>query len=95
VRALKGPDRPVNSLQQRMKVLAALGCVDWVVPFVEETPERLVCRLKPDFLVKGGDNDPDRIPGGDCVRESGGEVCVLSYVDGVSTTQIVRSIREG
>ncbi|BAO43070.1 bifunctional D-glycero-beta-D-manno-heptose-7-phosphate kinase/D-glycero-beta-D-manno-heptose 1-phosphate adenylyltransferase HldE [Thiolapillus brandeum] len=92
VRQLKGPERPVNPLENRMHVLAALGFVDWVVPFAEETPERLICRLQPDLLVKGGDNDPDRIPGAACVRKAGGEVKVLSYVDGVSTTSIVDSI---
>lgn len=94
VRALKGGDRPVNPLQNRMHVLAALGCVDWVVPFSEETPERLICVVAPDYLVKGGDNDPDKIPGARCVREAGGSVAVLTYVDGVSTTRIVDSIRE-
>ncbi len=94
VRALKGPDRPVNRVEQRMKVLAALGCVDWVIAFSEETPESLICRLKPDFLVKGGDNDPDQIPGARCVRDNGGEVRVLTYVDGISTTRIVETIRE-
>jgi D-beta-D-heptose 7-phosphate kinase/D-beta-D-heptose 1-phosphate adenosyltransferase len=94
VRALKGADRPVNPLRNRMHVLAALGCVDWVVPFSEETPERLICELAPDYLVKGGDNDPDKIPGSKCVREAGGSVAVLTYVDGVSTTRIVDSIRE-
>ncbi len=94
VRALKGADRPVNPLDNRMKVLAALECVDWVVPFAEITPERLICRLRPNYLVKGGDNDPDQIPGGDCVRQAGGEVRVLTYVEGVSTTRIVESIRE-
>jgi D-beta-D-heptose 7-phosphate kinase/D-beta-D-heptose 1-phosphate adenosyltransferase len=76
-----------------MKVLAALGFVDWVLPFSEETPERLICRVQPDYLVKGGDNDPDKIPGAKCVREAGGQVAVLTYVDGVSTTQIIGSIR--
>jgi D-beta-D-heptose 7-phosphate kinase/D-beta-D-heptose 1-phosphate adenosyltransferase len=94
VRALKGADRPVNTLWRRMTVLAALGCVDWVVPFSEETPERLICRLKPDFLVKGGDNDPDRIPGAHCVRESGGEVRVMQFVDDCSTTGMIRTIRD-
>ena len=93
VRQLKGADRPVNTLQRRMTVLAALACVDWVVPFSEETPERLICRLKPDFLVKGGDNEPDKIPGAACVRESGGKVMVMSYVDDVSTTGLIREIR--
>ncbi len=95
VRQLKGPERPVNPLVNRMHVLAALGFVDWVVPFAEETPERLICCLRPDLLVKGGDNDPDAIPGASCVREAGGEVRVLSYIDGVSTTSIVDSIKQG
>ena len=93
VRRLKGSDRPVNTLERRMTVLAALGCVDWVVPFSEETPERLICRLKPDFLVKGGDNNPDDIPGARCVREAGGEVRVMSYVDSCSTTGTIAAIR--
>jgi D-beta-D-heptose 7-phosphate kinase/D-beta-D-heptose 1-phosphate adenosyltransferase len=94
VSALKGADRPVNPLANRMRVLAALECVDWVVPFTEETPERLICEVAPDYLVKGGDNDPDKIPGANCVRQAGGSVAVLTYVDGVSTTRIVDSIRQ-
>ncbi len=94
VRQLKGDDRPVNSLERRMIVLAALGCVDWVVPFSEETPERLICRLQPDFLVKGGDNNPDDIPGADCVRKAGGEVKVMSFVGNCSTTETINTIRE-
>ena len=94
VRDLKGPDRPVNSLERRMTVLAALACVDWVVPFVEQTPERLICRLQPDFLVKGGDNDPDSIPGSECVRESGGKVMVMEYLENCSTTGLIEAIRE-
>jgi D-beta-D-heptose 7-phosphate kinase/D-beta-D-heptose 1-phosphate adenosyltransferase len=93
VRKLKGEDRPVNPLEHRMRMLAALECVDWVLPFEEETPMRLICDVLPDILVKGGDNDPDKIPGGDCVRENGGEVRVLSYVEGVSTTEIIGTIR--
>jgi len=93
VRALKGDDRPVNTLQRRMTVLAALACVDWVVPFSEETPERLICHLKPDYLIKGGDNSPDDIPGARCVREAGGEVLVMSYVDNCSTTGLITEIR--
>ncbi len=93
VRKLKGEDRPVNPLQHRMRMLAALECVDWVLPFEEETPTRLICDVLPDILVKGGDNDPDKIPGGDCVRDNGGEVRVLSYVEGVSTTEIIGTIR--
>lgn len=94
VKRLKGEDRPVNSVDFRMRMLAALECVDWVVSFTEDEPTRLICELQPDVLVKGGDNNPDEIPGGDCVRKAGGEVKVLSYVDGVSTTQIIGSIRK-
>ena len=93
VRRLKGPDRPVNTVERRKIVLAALGCVDWVVTFSEETPERLICKLKPDFLVKGGDNNPDDIPGAACVRKAGGEVRVMSYLDNCSTTGTIASIR--
>ena len=94
VRRLKGEDRPVNTLDKRMRMLAALECVDWVVPFYEDTPTKLICDLAPDILVKGGDNDPDKIPGGDCVRKAGGEVKVLTYVEGVSTTGIISTIRK-
>ena len=94
VKRLKGPERPVNTMEKRMRMLAALECVDWVVPFYEDTPTRQICKLAPNILVKGGDNDPDKIPGGDCVREAGGEVKVLTYIDGVSTTGIISTIRE-
>ena len=94
VKRLKGADRPVNTLAKRMHMLAALECVDWVVPFFEDTPTRLICKLLPQLLVKGGDNDPDKIPGGECVREAGGAVKVLTYVEGVSTTGIIGIIRE-
>ena len=94
VRRLKGEDRPVNKVENRMRMLAALRCVDWVVAFEEDEPTRLICDLSPDILVKGGDNDPDIIPGGDCVREAGGKVMVLTYVDGISTTKIIDSIKD-
>lgn len=94
VKRLKGPERPVNTMEKRMRMLAALECVDWVVPFYEDTPTRQICKLNPNILVKGGDNDPLKIPGGDCVREAGGEVKVLTYIDGVSTTGIISTIRE-
>jgi D-beta-D-heptose 7-phosphate kinase/D-beta-D-heptose 1-phosphate adenosyltransferase len=94
VRRLKGEDRPVNKVENRMRMLAALRCVDWVVAFSEDEPTRLICDIAPDILVKGGDNVVDQIPGGDCVREAGGQVMVLTYVDGISTTKIIDSIKE-
>jgi len=93
VKRLKGEDRPINSQARRMRVLAALDCIDWVVGFNEDTPTRLICGVLPDMLVKGGDNDPAQIPGGDCVRKAGGEVKALTYVDNVSTTRIIGEIR--
>ncbi len=93
VKRIKGPERPVNTMNRRMQVLAGLSCVDWVVPFYEDTPTRLICDVSPSVLVKGGDNNPDDIPGGDCVREQGGEVLVMEYVDNCSTTGLIRSIR--
>jgi len=93
VRDLKGEDRPVNSLESRMTVLAGLAAVDWVVPFGEATPERIICAVQPDYLVKGGDNDPDKVPGARCVRDAGGEVLALDYIEGRSTTSIIHQIR--
>lgn len=95
VRRLKGAERPVNPLEQRMRVLAGLSVVDWVVPFYEDTPERLICAVQPDYLVKGGDNDPAKIPGNRCVWEAGGQVVVMDYIDGCSTTSTIARILQG
>ena len=92
VARLKGPQRPINPLSRRMQVLAGLGAVDWVVAFDDDTPAALIGEVLPDVLVKGGDYRPDDIAGADAVRAAGGEVVVLPFVDGVSTTAMVRSI---
>lgn len=94
VRRLKGRGRPVNALAQRMAVLAGLASIDWVVPFSEDTPEKLICEVRPDILVKGGDYRPEQIAGYDCVVRNGGEVRVLEYLEGHSTSRIVETIRE-
>jgi D-beta-D-heptose 7-phosphate kinase / D-beta-D-heptose 1-phosphate adenosyltransferase len=93
VKQLKGELRPINGLQERMTVLAALACVDWVVAFTEETPERLYCKLLPDVIVKGGDYSPGQVAGGDCVIKAGGEVKILQFVDGQSTTAMINKAR--
>lgn len=62
MRRLKGPGRPVNPTERRMTVLAALGAVDWVVPFAEDTPQRLIAEILPDLLVKGVTTSPKRSP---------------------------------
>ena len=93
VRRLKGQGRPVNALEHRLLMLSALDCVDAVVAFAEDTPERLICAVLPDVLVKGGDYRPEQIVGGDCVRRAGGEVKVLGFVEGHSTTGLIAKIR--
>lgn len=95
VRRLKGADRPVNPLDHRMAILAALKCVDWVVPFAEDTPQRVICRVLPDYLVKGGDYTPEQVAGHDCVTANGGRVKILDYIEGHSTTGIIKRMRAG
>lgn len=89
---LKGPKRPINPLNRRMQVLAGLGAVDWVVPFSDDTPQALIETVLPDILVKGGDYRPEDIAGGEAVMANGGEVKVLGFEDGVSTTAMISSI---
>jgi D-beta-D-heptose 7-phosphate kinase/D-beta-D-heptose 1-phosphate adenosyltransferase len=95
VRRLKGEARPVNPLEARSIVLAALAAVDWVVPFSEDTPQRLICRVGPDILVKGGDYRPEDIAGGECVVAAGGEVKVLPFLSGHSTSSMIATIKKG
>ncbi|MEZ8059293.1 bifunctional D-glycero-beta-D-manno-heptose-7-phosphate kinase/D-glycero-beta-D-manno-heptose 1-phosphate adenylyltransferase HldE [Vibrio splendidus] len=95
VKRLKGPGRPVNPTDRRMAVLAGLGAVDWVVPFSEDTPQRLISEVLPSILVKGGDYKPEEIAGGEEVIAAGGEVKVLNFEDGCSTTEIIKAIKGG
>ena len=89
VRRLKGDSRPINALEDRLLVLAGLAAVDWVVPFAEDTPARLIQAVLPDVLVKGGDYKPDEIVGGKEVLKNGGEVRVLAFRDGHSSSRII------
>jgi D-beta-D-heptose 7-phosphate kinase/D-beta-D-heptose 1-phosphate adenosyltransferase len=89
VRRLKGEARPINALEDRMLVLAGLAAVDWVVPFSEDTPARLIGAVLPDVLVKGGDYRPEDIAGAKEVLQHGGEVRVLAFRDGHSSTRII------
>ena len=93
VARLKGAGRPINTLADRMAVLAGLASVDWVVPFSEDTPEALVAEVLPDVLVKGGDYRPEDIAGARHVLDNGGRVEVLSFREGRSTTAIVEAVR--
>jgi D-beta-D-heptose 7-phosphate kinase/D-beta-D-heptose 1-phosphate adenosyltransferase len=94
VSRLKGPGRPINSVERRMAVLAGLGAVDWVISFAEDTPEMLLAEIKPDVLVKGGDYSVDQVVGAPIVQAYGGEVKVLNFVESCSTTAIVEKIRQ-
>jgi D-beta-D-heptose 7-phosphate kinase/D-beta-D-heptose 1-phosphate adenosyltransferase len=90
---LKGETRPVNPQENRMIVLGALEAVDWVVLFEEDTPQRLIAGVLPDLLVKGGDYKPEDIAGSKEVWANGGDVRVLNFEDGISTSNIIKTIR--
>ncbi len=94
VKRLKGEQRPINPLMQRMAVLSGLESIDWVVPFSEDTPERLIRAIQPDILVKGGDYQKSQIAGADFVEAQGGKVVILDFIDGASTTAIIDAIRK-
>ncbi|MDO9936610.1 bifunctional D-glycero-beta-D-manno-heptose-7-phosphate kinase/D-glycero-beta-D-manno-heptose 1-phosphate adenylyltransferase HldE [Glaesserella parasuis] len=93
VKRLKGESRPINDLNARMAVLAGLASVDWVVPFGEDTPQRLIGEILPDLLVKGGDYKPEEIAGSQEVWANGGEVRVLNFENGCSTTNVIKKIQ--
>ena len=85
----KGPERPINRLDDRTAVLAALACVDAVIGFSEDTPAELLAKLKPDVLVKGGDYRKEQVAG----REHAGRVAIIPLKKGYSTTAIARKLR--
>lgn len=93
VRALKGPDRPILPAAERAEVLAGLAAVDYVLIFDEADPGRVIAALEPDVLVKGGDWPPEQIVGREVVESRGGRVLSLPYVDGASTSAVIRRIR--
>jgi D-glycero-beta-D-manno-heptose 1-phosphate adenylyltransferase len=92
VKAIKGPERPVNKQNDRAEMLAALGCVDGIIIFDEETPLKVIEYLMPDMLVKGGDWKIEDIVGSDVIIASGGEVRSIDFVEGFSTTDIIKKI---
>lgn len=94
VRSLeKAPDRPIVPDVQRAEVVAALGCVDYVVIFADPDPGRLITAIQPDVLVKGGDWPLDKIVGRDVVQQRGGDVRTIPLVPGLSTTALLQRIR--
>ena len=93
VRANKGPERPINMEQERAELLLALGCVDAVTIFDEETPHAVISHIQPDILVKGADWGPDNIIGRDVVEARGGRVVRVDLAPGYSTTELIRRVR--
>jgi D-beta-D-heptose 7-phosphate kinase / D-beta-D-heptose 1-phosphate adenosyltransferase len=93
VRALKGPERPINRLEDRLSVLEALSCVDHVIPFDTATPEALIAAIRPDVFVKGGDYRREMLPEAPLVEQLGGTVRILSYVEDYSTTGLIQRMR--
>lgn len=90
----KGKDRPFNSLDDRIAVLASLECIDCVVPFHEDTPLNLIQLVRPNHLVKGGDWAINQIIGGEFVSQMGGQVHSLPFRYSYSTSKLIRRIRQ-
>ena len=95
VRAVKGPDRPINPEAERAEILAALDCVDAVAIFDEETPFEIISAVQPDVLVKGADWAENAIVGRDIVEARGGKVVRAALEQGYSTSSILAKVRAG
>jgi D-beta-D-heptose 7-phosphate kinase/D-beta-D-heptose 1-phosphate adenosyltransferase len=89
VKRYKGENRPIKPLEERVKIIAAMGVVDYVVIFDQDTPHKLIDYLRPDLLIKGGDYQLEKIVGYDLVTSYGGKVEVVDYQEGRSTTNLV------
>lgn len=89
---LKGPQRPINNLQDRMIMLAALESVDAIISFSEDTPSELIQRIEPHILVKGGDYKKEDIVGADQVEAMGGKVIIIPFEEGYSSTRLIEKI---
>lgn len=93
IQRLKGPHRPINTLEHRVTLLTALKAVDWVIPFNEDTPLNLINAIKPDVLVKGGDYSIETIVGADEILQNGGDVKIIEFTNDCSTTKTIEKIR--
>ena len=92
VRKLKGPQRPVLPEEERAEILSGLGCVDYITLFDEIDPLQLITSLHPHILVKGGDWTKEQIVGREVVERSGGEVVIIPFVKGASTSNLIKTI---
>lgn len=94
VKKIKGPDRPINNENDRAEILCALECVDYVVLFDESSPVDLLCEIKPDVYTKGADYTIETLPEAKPVMQNGGRVEFISFVEGKSTTNVIKKIEE-
>lgn len=94
IRRIKGADRPINRLEDRIHVLSGLSSVDFVIPFGENTPEALLREIRPDIFAKGGTYRQETLPEAAVVRELGGRIEILPYIDNVSTSEIINKIKQ-
>lgn len=92
VKKIKGPDRPINNENDRAEILCALECVDYVVLFDESSPVDLLCEIKPDVYTKGADYTIETLPEAKPVMQNGGRVEFISFVEGKSTTNVIKKI---
>ncbi|MBQ9254904.1 MAG: D-glycero-beta-D-manno-heptose 1-phosphate adenylyltransferase [Bacteroidales bacterium] len=93
IKRIKGETRPIQDEDSRAFILASLVCVDYVVMFDDDTPYNLINTIKPDVLVKGADYKKEDIVGGAIVEKNGGEVTTIEFLDGYSTTNIIKKIK--
>ena len=94
VRKIKGPQRPIKAQEERRLHLAALSFVDAVIIFEDETPAELIMALQPDILVKGGDYRPEEVVGRETVEKAGGQVVILPFLSGYSSTKLIQKIKD-
>ncbi|MBH44600.1 MAG: D-glycero-beta-D-manno-heptose 1-phosphate adenylyltransferase [Gammaproteobacteria bacterium] len=94
IKKIKSKDRPINKLSDRSYVLSCLNSVDYIISFDEETPEKLICNLLPDILVKGEDYKGKHIAGEECLQKNGKKIILIQLIKSNSTTSIVNKIRE-
>lgn len=92
VKANKGDSRPINNIHQRAEVLSYLNFIDYIIVFDEKTPLKLIEAIEPDILVKGGDYLIDQIVGSEYVLNIGGEVKTLDFIDGYSSSEIIKKL---
>lgn len=93
VKKIKGTDRPINDEKTRSLILASMSFIDAVILFHEETPLELIRQIKPDILVKGGDYEESGVVGGDFVKNNGGKVIILPFLEGYSSTNMIKRIK--